>query len=338
MRKLVYIGFAFDHHKGTHAGYHQIRDYVNYDYRIDCEYFAKNLYRGAGTPFERFSMRLCGKIFGVNVFPWHILKCILIGLLYKNVTFHFIYGENSYMDFSRFIRKGNRIVCTFHQPYQWFQSPLWLERLKTIDQIILVGNSEVKEFESVVGEGKVSFIPHGIRTDFYCPDFNKGKEHLLLTVGNWLRDYDFANKIYQRLLQDDDQLQIVVVANPSMTASLQSHPRLRCLTGITDEELLDLYRRCSVLFLPLKRYTANNSLLEAAACGCNIVIASDFKDNSYLPQRYISLCSLSDDEAINMVANALLSPNSGTSDLANYIQDNYSWKCIGDTIESFLNG
>lgn len=327
MRKLVYIGFAFDHHKGTHAGYHQIRDYVNYDYRIDCEYFAKGLYRGAETFFERITMRLCGKFFGVNVFPWHILKCILIGLLHNNVTFHFIYGENSYMDFSRFIRKGNRIVCTFHQPFQWFQSPLWLERLKTIDQIILVGNSEVKKFESVVGAGKVSFIPHGIRTDFYCPDTNVKKEHLLLTVGNWLRDYDFANKVYQRLLKDDKQLQIIVVANPSMTKSLQTHPRIRCLTGIIDEELRELYRRCSVLFLPLKRYTANNSLLEAAACGCNIVIASDYKDNSYIPSQYINLCSMNENETVISIKQAFQNPkNYG---LADYTHNDYSWEIVG---------
>ena len=334
MRKLVYIGFAFDHHKGTHAGYHQIRDYVNYDYRIDCEYFARGLYRGAETFFERITMRLCGKLFGVNVFPWHILKCILIGLLHNNITFHFIYGENSYMDFSRFIRKGNRIVCTFHQPFQWFQSPLWLERLKTIDQIILVGNSEVKEFESVIGASKVIFIPHGIRTDFYCPDANVKKQHLLLTVGNWLRDYDFANKVYQRLLRNDEQLQIVVVANPSMTASLESHPRLRCLTGITDENLRDLYRRCSVLFLPLKRYTANNSLLEAAACGCNIVIASDFQDNSYIPSQYLTLCSMNVDETVNAIGEELLCFNN--EELANYALNHYSWNSIGKQIEVCL--
>ena len=36
-KKLVYIGFAFSHHKGTHAGYHQIREYLNYDYVVDCQ-------------------------------------------------------------------------------------------------------------------------------------------------------------------------------------------------------------------------------------------------------------------------------------------------------------
>ena len=334
MRKLVYIGFAFEHHKGTHAGYHQIRDYVNYDYHVDCEFFANNIYRGAETPFERISMRLCNKLFGVNIFPWHILKCILLGLIHNNLTFHFIYGENSYMDFSRFVRKGNKTVCTFHQPFQWFQSPLWLERLKTIDRVILVGNAEVNDFECVVGKGKVSFIPHGIRTDFYHPDTSIKKEHMLLTVGNWLRDYDFANKVYQQLLKIDEQLKIVVVAMPSMTQALQTHPRLKCLTGISDEQLRDLYQRCKVLFLPLKKYTANNALLEAAACGCNIVIASQSMDNSYLPSKYIVFSDLNANNAVCSICNNY--SNSTKDEIEDFIRKSYSWEIVGRSVEHFL--
>ena len=42
-RRLVYVGFAFPHHKGSHAGYHQVKDYLQYDMEIDCqEYFERS--------------------------------------------------------------------------------------------------------------------------------------------------------------------------------------------------------------------------------------------------------------------------------------------------------
>ena len=35
-RKLVYVGFAYKHHKGTHAGYQHIKDILQYDHLIEC--------------------------------------------------------------------------------------------------------------------------------------------------------------------------------------------------------------------------------------------------------------------------------------------------------------
>ena len=42
--KLVYVGFAFEHHKGTHAGYQHIREYAGYDSSIDCQDYFERLH------------------------------------------------------------------------------------------------------------------------------------------------------------------------------------------------------------------------------------------------------------------------------------------------------
>lgn len=334
MRKLVYVGFAFEHHKNTHAGYHQIRNYVNYDYFIDCKSYFVKTNREPKNYIERQFRRICRKCLGMEVFPWHIFKCIIIGLLRNDVTYHFIYGENSYIPFSKYIRDGNKIVCTFHQPFQWFVDNQWINVLKTIDEIIVVGKYELDFFEKVVGKNRVGFIPHGICTDFYYADNHIQKEHLVLTVGNWLRDYDFADNVYQALLREDERLQITVVAPPKVAESLRPHPRLHFLSGIPDEQLRGLYHRCSVLFLPLIRYTANNSLLEASACGCRIVIASDHQENSYIPSQYLKICSMNLNETISTVKDALYSPkNDG---LAEFVHEHYSWVHIGKQIEGLL--
>lgn len=330
MRKLIYIGFPFEHHKGTHAGYHQIVDYVDYDDKIDCSRFIENTSRRPRNIGNRIYRHVLWRLTSRPAIPWYLLKCILLGIKNTNVTFHFIYGENTYYNIKPLIRKGNKVVCTLHQPLGWFQNNLWKRRLKSIDEIILVGKSELDGFREVVGDGNVTFIPHGIRTDFYCPDYTVRKERMLLTVGNWLRDYEFADNVYQQMLKQDSELKIVVVAMPEQVKCLTKDPRILCLSGISDDELRDLYRRCSVLFLPLKRYTANNSLLEASACGCNIVISSDFQDNSYIPEHYLSLCPMTLKDTLSAIAQTM--SNEINFPLVDFIQKNYSWEKVGEVV------
>ncbi len=331
MRKIAYIGFPFRHHKDTHAGYHQIKNYVNYDYVVDCSRYIEKTSTEPKNIIDKIIRRTIFWITKHQAIPWFLLKCMWIGIKRNDVTFHFIYGENTYHNIKPFIRKGNKVVCTFHQPIEWFHNHNWETHLKSIDEIILMGSNELDKFQLITGRNNVTFIPHGIRTDFYYPINTIKKERMVLTVGNWLRDYEFAQKVYMRLLEQDESLKIVVVAKLEQVEWIIEHPRIQLLEGITDEKLRDLYCRCSVLFLPLKRYTANNSLLEASACGCNIVIASDFKDNSYIPTNYLTLSQMNVDEAVSAIWNTM--NDTVNKPLADYIQHEFSWGKIGGMIE-----
>lgn len=332
-KKLVYIGFAFSHHKGTHAGYHHIKDYLQYDYVIDCESFVQKCqYRN--SIFSRIWSFIMRKMFGYPIFPYYILKCILLGILHDNNVFHFIYTENTYVNFRRFIRKGNKIVCTIHQPVEWFVRYKWEKKLRSIDRIILVGESEIDQFRAITGKYNVVFIPHGIDTSFYCPKEISKKEKMLLTIGNWLRDYGFANQVYHRLLSEDSELHVVIVSSVSNKAFITPHERISFLSGISDEELHNLYIRSSVLYLPLIRYTANNSLLEAAACGCNIVISSDFPDNSYIPSDYLLLCPMDVDCVVDLIKRNY--QYGFNTSLARYVDKHYSWETIGRDTKSLI--
>lgn len=337
-RKIVYIGFAFAHHKETHAGYHQIREYLDYDYIIDCQsYFDKSQKEYSKLSIlEKIKCRVLRYLFDITAVPWYLLKIIWLGLRHNNLVFHYIYGENIFFPWvKKLMRKGNVIVCTFHQPYSFFQADnKWKNRIMKSDYIILVGNTEISNFKRMTGKDNVVYIPHGISTDFYKIDSKVKKENMVLTVGNWLRDYCFANKVYQKLLEKYPTLEIHVVTNPKNKELLSNDGRIKFMSGISDDELREEYLKSSVLFLPLTRYTANNSLLEASATGCNVVIASNFPDNSYIPEKYISIVSMD----VDVVVDAILSSYSlkYNQKLSDYIFDNYSWQVIANNTKKYL--
>lgn len=333
--RIVYVGFAFSHHNGTHAGYHQIQNYVDYDYIVDCQGYYNACSNDKFNIFRQLWRKAMFRIIGVVTIPWYLLKCIWLGIKHDNLVFHFIYGENLYYPIKRYIRKNNKIVCTLHQPFAWFQeNHKFSRKLRYVDAIILVGNSEVELFQKQFGKNRIFYIPHGISTEFYKPIANIKKDKILLTVGNWLRDFKFANDIYKRLLIEDEDLQIFVVSNCYNKQYLEKHNRLHFLTGITDEELRKLYLKSIVLFLPLIRYTANNSLLEAGATGCNIVISSNSLDNGYFPSEYVTLCPMQIDDTIKAIyKNAIPSYN---IHLSRYVNKNYSWDVIGRKTYSLL--
>lgn len=338
-KKLVYIGFAFSHHKGTHAGYHQIREYLNYDYVVDCQaYFDKSQFVCSKYSLSRRLYRkVLGKVFGVSNIPWYLFRLLWLGIRYNNLVFHYIYGENIFFPWiKKFMRRGNVVVCTFHQPYSFFQThDRWKSRIKKSDYIILVGNTELDDFKKMTGKDNVVYIPHGISTDFYKVDANVKKEKTILTVGNWLRDYEFADKVYRRLLDKHPNINIHIVTLLQNKVFISESEHIEFMSGITDEELRKEYLQSSVLFLPLKRYTANNSLLEASSMGCNIVIASNYPDNSYIPEQYLTIVRMDLTEAVDAIEK-----NFGRSynmDLSNYIKNEYSWQVISQKTELFLH-
>ena len=102
-----------------------------------------------------------------------------------------------------------------------------------------------------------------------------------------------------------------------------------------DEELKLLYQRCSVLFLPLKRFTANNALLESASCGCNILISANAMVNGYLPENQICITDFDLDKVVDRIQTYLVCPSVNLK-LSSYIAENYSWEKIAQETQSLF--
>jgi glycosyltransferase involved in cell wall biosynthesis len=66
-------------------------------------------------------------------------------------------------------------------------------------------------------------------------------------------------------------VRLVAVTRPRCLRELEGLPGVEARAEVADDELRELYRRASALLLPLRDAVANNSILEAIACGLPVV-------------------------------------------------------------------
>lgn len=334
-KKIIYIGFAFSHHKNTQAGYHHLKEYLVYDKIIDAQWEVEFL--DGNSLLKKIIRKIHNLIFG-NGLPFTMIKCVLLALFSKNQIFHFIYPENTFKWLHLLKGKSNEIVCTFHQPKSYFEhNNYWIKVLPKLDKIILMTDKDISFFAKFVGEGNVKFIPHGVNTDFYRGDFTIGKSIDILLVGNWMRDFEFANFVFDGIYPLYPDVKICVVTNENNFQFFSKTRNLQLKTNISDDELIFLYQSSKCLFLPLIEYTANNAILEAAATGCKIVVASNNIDKSYFNDEMVVFLPLELNNVIDYFKIELsYTNNQNPNVITKDVIEKFSWNNIGEITKSYL--
>jgi glycosyltransferase involved in cell wall biosynthesis len=90
-------------------------------------------------------------------------------------------------------------------------------------------------------------------------------------VGHYLRDFETFRRAVRELVTRQPDVRVVVVTRPSFVRQFEGLPGTEIRIEPGDEELRLLYRRSSALLLPLEDAVANNTILEAMACGLPVV-------------------------------------------------------------------
>ena len=331
--KLVYIGFCYPHHRNTQAGYNNIKEYLKYDYIIDCN----NEMDFIGTPPKSLTKRIARKLyrmtFGVGA-PLNILKCVFYSMFHRNVVFHFIYPEMTFKWFHHF-KFGNKIVFTIHQPFEKLIKSSLDKYVCQADALILMSVEDKERIVQRYGIEKVEFIPHGINCSFYKPASDVQKKEQICMVGSWLRNFDLASDVFNMLHKHHPSLIFKVVTARDNFEKLPSY--VQKYTGITDDELLNIYRESQCVYLPLYQFTANNAVLEAAATGCQLVIASDDINRSYFSDAEVYYCNSCRDKSISSIEQVVYAGLTKDSNLLRTnIVDLYSWEVIAERTKNFL--
>ena len=304
INKIIFFGFAYMHHRKSQGGYHHISEYLNYDTVISVQN-EKNFFDITLRRNNLFKVIKRIYFFFFNqIGVTKLLKCIWLCQFSQNLIFHFIYPENTYAWLHFFIGKKNKIVLTLHQPKLFYlENKRWLNILKCVDDIIILNKSDLNFFIGVTGRNNVHYIPHGINTQYF--KFNKKifKQNRILMVGNWLRDFEFAANVFKKIVKD---IEIVIITdNDNFTYFNGLNVRL--LNTISDNELLFLYQSSKVVYYPLIDFSANNSLLEAAATGANILVSTNkIVDSSFYFPIELVTCLKNDIELVAMKLNEFI--------------------------------
>lgn len=175
-------------------------------------------------------------------------------------------------------RSPARLIGTIHFPRaQWTaDQAAWLRRLRSA---VVLSRADIEFFASLVGADRVRFAYHGVDVEFFTPDGRSQEaieRPLLLCVGQFGRDFRQLARVAPVILEKVRDAELTIVLAPHVRANdllpgLMAHPRVKVLSGLTDEALRDLYRRARLLLLPMVFASASNAVVEALACGLPIV-------------------------------------------------------------------
>lgn len=176
-------------------------------------------------------------------------------------------------------RVPSSVVGVIHIPTSQWASDKTIDRFEVCRKLrsaVVLWEREIPTLEQFVGPGRVAFVPHGIDTKFFHPGIKPRKKMTFLSCGQYLRDFDMLKSVFWgiQIRYPESELRIVIPARFLEVIDLSwadQKTNVSILSGISDEELRNEYQQATALLIPFIDSGANNSIMEAMACGCPIV-------------------------------------------------------------------
>jgi len=206
---------------------------------------------------------------------WSAAREMLVRI--PKTVYHVLYGDDTYRYLGA-MRKVRRhpLVVSYHLPPAILAQDLsYTRHIARADAIVAVGTNQVPYFESLCGAGRVHYVPHGVDTDVFTP--RDSTEHpgsvtgSVLFVGKHRRDFVTLGGVIEKMGRVAPEVRFVLVTSPDAGLPLAGHGNVTLEQRVEEPALIELYRDATVLIQPMEESTANNSILEALACGLPVV-------------------------------------------------------------------
>lgn len=303
------VKYRHPHHAGP-SGYDRLCDYIG------TEVILSRTLHVLGETILRLPAKLVSWYGGSfeysrQDFVTEMQVCIHM-LRHRKSIYHFVYGEKSFKLLAHLAGlRGHRFVATFHHPESHFP---WLfkrtDHLRRLDHAVVLSNSQRDFVEKLVGEGKVTFVPYGVDTEYFrppeAPDANRPRRCVF--VGDHERDFDSLPRVVDGILDADRETEFLMIACDPRCRSFERPPRARWFSFLPDAEYLRLLQGADLLVLPLLRSAGVTAVLESLACGVPVVTnrggVSDYLDDTCSVQ-----CATGDTETMVRAAAELLRDN-----------------------------
>ena len=191
------------------------------------------------------------------------------------------------------------IVGTIHvPPGNWLNQPqaAW-QALECLDALIVLSSEHQGFFARELPATRTIFVHHGVDTNFFKPRINasdgrrSANGHRVIFAGTHMRDFDALAEVIACVLSIDDRVCFdLVIPSQLRTEAIsrlrQNSPsRVVFHNNVPPAALLQLYQNAFVALLPLIDATANNSILEALACGVPVVTTNIGGTKDYLTDK-----------------------------------------------------
>lgn len=260
---------------------------------------------------------------------------------HRNGIAFFLHAEHDFY-YSGFVSRvlGWRTLGWFHYPpkqlEKLFPNPLFLKRL---DRCLCVGSNQVSYLKQVLGHERVNFLPLGVDTEFFAYKYSIDPHPQCLFVGQHLRDFGLLGDVLRALKSVFPQLESTAVLRADYQSLLPDFSWLNRRSGISDEELREMYQMASCLLLPLIDSTACDAILEAIACGLPVVTTDVGGVRDYLNDDCAILCPPGDVQSMVQAAYRLLTDPETNGRMRRAAREQalkFSWKAVADQFTGIL--
>ena len=199
---------------------------------------------------------------------------------------HYMDGEHAAQWIPRISRLPRSLrpifVASYHQPPDVMASVIRKDIVAFFDRVIAVSPEQAEFLRGVTSPEKVALILHGVDTEFFCPPQQRPEREIVrcICAGYNYRDYRTVREVASTQTWNK-YLEFHIVT--TKVTGLEGLPNVVMHRNVDDQKLLSLYQDADILFLPLYKATANNSLLEGIACGLPVISTGLPSVKTYLP-------------------------------------------------------
>jgi glycosyltransferase involved in cell wall biosynthesis len=322
---IVHIATRMTHHS-NHSGYDRLSEY------IQCEKFKSGWITKCMSliPNRIWGLLLRKSKFYLVPELKREIDLQMKSLFCSETIFHFLYGENDFRIF--YPTKRNKLFVTYHLPpnkyRQYFTKP---KNLNKVNAIIVVGSNQIEYFSEYILKEKILFIHHGVDTEYFKPMENGIRNNKILFVGTHLRDFNLLKEVIERIEKLSINLFFTIITFKENWKIFQGLKKIKLLSYVSENRLLKYYQNHALLFLPLIDGTANNTLLEAGACGLPIITSNVGGVRDYLDDKSAIILNSKNIEMIVTIIMDIMDDEKKRNELSINVRNkmlSYDWKII----------
>jgi glycosyltransferase involved in cell wall biosynthesis len=286
-------------------------------------------------------------------YPW-LFEFTALKFRNKVDLIHILYGEDYYR-WSGSLFKRIPVVVTFHQPAETLMKEvltgdvrgrigrithsLTRSRFKKLSAAIVTSPSQISILEKVMPLEKIHYIPIGLHVETLNEKFGKREEKKIstplsiLTVGTWMRDWDFYFKIVEACPDFNFHL-VDRKISKDVYDKVTQFKNLTYHADLSDDKLFSLYLRADLQFLPVSGVAGSNAFLQGLALGCPTLITDlGHKETGNIDDfiLYYDMGNVSDCiNKINEIAGFSESKRKLSEEKANAFSNQFSWQEIAN--------